>query len=153
MGSGSIDLSRKRRGVALGMAVGLAMTIAVLAGPGPRPAVPDRAALWAACSIGPACWLVLAVGLLARHRFFSAPDIDAAGLTEASSGAKRLQALTQNTLEQTALAVVAYALWLIAAPTPGPLTVVLCAAIFSCGRLLFFLTYSRGLPRDPLASR
>jgi uncharacterized MAPEG superfamily protein len=103
-----------------------------------------------ACSAGPACWLALAVGLLARHRFFNARDIDGAGLTEASPRAKLIQALTQNTLEQTGLAIVAYGLWLFVTPAPRAQTVVLCAALFSFGRLLFFLSYSRGAPARSL---
>jgi hypothetical protein len=85
----------------------------------------------------------LAVALQARHRFFSPADIDGAGLTAASARAQLLQALIQNTAEQTLLAALAYAAWLLATPSaPGP--AVHCAVLFSLGRLLFFAAYARG---------
>ena len=74
---------------------------------------------------------------MARHRFFSAEDIDGGGLGDGTTRAKLLQALVQNTLEQTVLAVIAYGAWLyLAAPGAGAV-VSLCVASFSLGRLLF----------------
>jgi uncharacterized MAPEG superfamily protein len=55
-----------------------------------------------------------------------------------------LQALIQNTLEQTVLAAFAYGAWLLIPPAGGARTVALCACLFSVGRLLFFVGYARG---------
>jgi len=137
-------MTRKQVGTAIGMAVGLALTIGAFLWPGGRNPHVDRLALWAACSAGAACWLTLAVALLARHRFFNPADIDGAGLTAASPRAQLLQALIQNTAEQALLAAMAYAAWLLATPTLAVGPAILCAALFSLGRLLFFAGYARG---------
>ena len=137
-------MTRKQIGVAIGMAAGLALTIGAFAWPGGRTANVDRLWLWAACSGAAACWLAFAVALQANLRFFSAADIDGAGLTAASPRAQLLQALVQNTTEQTLLASVAYAAWLLTTPTFSPWTPVHCAVLFSLGRLLFFASYARG---------
>jgi hypothetical protein len=95
--------SRTQAGVAAGMAAGLAATIALFAWRSlPRvPADPEaRIALWLACSLIAASWLLIAVGRLAGHRFFTPADIDGGGLTEGTPRAKLLQTLIQNTLEQ-----------------------------------------------------
>jgi hypothetical protein len=137
-------MTRKQIGTAVGMAVGLLLTIGAFVWQGaPAPHV-DRLALWAACSASAACWLAIAVALQARHRFFSPADIDGAGLTAASAPAQLLQALVQNTAEQTLLAALAYAGWLLATPTSAPWPAVHCAVLFSLGRLLFFAGYARG---------
>lgn len=136
-------MTGKQVGTAIGMAVGLALTIGAFAWQGGRGLHVDRLALWAGCSAAAAFWLAFAVALLARHRFFSPEDIDGAGLTAASAGAQLLQALVQNTAEQTLLAALAYAAWLLATTmAPGP--AVHCAMLFSIGRALFFAGYARG---------
>jgi hypothetical protein len=136
-------MTRKQVGTAIGMAVGLALTLGAFAWPGGLAPHVDRPTVWATCSAGAAAWLALAVALLARHRFFSPADIDGAGLTAASAGAQLLQALVQNTAEQTLLAALAYAAWLLATTmAPGP--AVHCAVLFSIGRTLFFAGYARG---------
>jgi hypothetical protein len=137
-------MTRTQVGVAIGMAFALALTIGAFVWPGARTANVDRLWLWAACSGAAACWLALAVALQARHRFFSAADIDGAGLTVASARAQLLQALIQNTSEQTLLASSAYAVWLLATPTSDPWLPVHCAVLFGLGRLLFFVGYARG---------
>jgi len=137
-------MTRKQVGVAIGMALGLALTIGAFAWPGGRTANVDRLSLWAACSGAAACWLGLAVALQANHRFSSPADIDGAGLTAASARAQLLQALVQNTAEQTLLASLAYATWLLATPTSDPWPPVHCAVLFSLGRPLFFAGYARG---------
>ena len=136
-------MTRKQVGTAIGMAVGLLLTIGAFAWPGGQGAPVDRLALWAACSALAAGWLAFAVALQARHRFFSPADIDGAGLTVASARAQLLQALVQNTAEQTLLAAFAYAAWLLAT-TFSASPVIHCAALFSLGRLLFFAGYARG---------
>jgi hypothetical protein len=137
-------MTRKQVGTAIGMAVGLVLTIAAFVWPGGPGARIDRVALWAACAASAVGWLALAVALQARHRFFSPADIDGAGLTAASARAQLLQALIQNTAEQTVLAALAYAAWLLATPTSSPGPAVHCAVLFSLGRLLFFAGYAHG---------
>jgi len=84
------------------------------------------------------------VALLASHRFFSPQDIDGAGLTEATARARLLQALVQNTLEQTVLGALAWGAWLALAPAASVGLAAVCAALFFVGRLAFFAGYGRG---------
>jgi hypothetical protein len=60
------------------------------------------------------------------------------------SAARGAQALVQNTSEQTLLAVLTYAAWLLARPTSVPGLAIHCAVLFSVARLLFFAGYARG---------
>jgi len=92
----------------------------------------------------PAFWTILSVGRLARYRFFNPQDIDGAGLSKASEGAKVLQAVLQNTLEQSVIAAIVYVAagitlpvsWLPLAPT--------ATILFFIGRILFVAGYSSG---------
>jgi hypothetical protein len=140
----AVPFVKKQVGVAFGMAAALAITVAVFMAPDPRQINIDRTTLWVACSGATAFWLLIAVALMARHRFFSSDDIDGAGLTNASAPAKVLQSLIQNTLEQTVLAISAYGAWLFLGPASSSGVIVYCACLFSIGRLLFFVTYARG---------
>jgi uncharacterized membrane protein (UPF0136 family) len=134
---------RTQAGVVAGMALGFVAAVAALLWPAPAMKA-DRLSLWLACAMLASLWLALAVALLARHRFLSAQDIDGAGPGEASGRAKLLQALIQNTLEQTVLAVTAWGAWLFVTPRGPAGTVIICAGLFSLGRLLFFAGYARG---------
>jgi hypothetical protein len=139
--------ARTQAGVAAGMALGLAVTIAAFVWPG-LPAVPPdvagRIGLWLAASVSAALWLLIGIVLLARHRFFSDADINGGGLSGGTGGARLLQALIQNSLEQVVLAIPAYGAWLWLAPEGRRGLVVLCAGLFSVGRLLFFVGYRFG---------
>lgn len=145
--------SRTQAGVAAGMAAGFAATVAAFAWPS-LPAVPSgaeqRIGLWLAASVFACLWLLVGVGLLARHRFFTPADIDGGGLTEGTPGARLLQSLIQNTLEQALLAIPAYGAWLWLAPEGRRGLVVFCAGLFGLGRLLFFLCYRFGAPARAL---
>src|SRR5690348_16979618 len=57
-------------------------------------------------------WLVVNIGLLAQHRFFTAADIDGGGLTQGTPQAQVLQSILQNTLEQTVLGVSTHIIWM-----------------------------------------
>lgn len=149
MGNPASAFGRKQRGVAIGMALGLVVTIAAFVWPlPPSPAAGPalRAAFGAAAALLVAAWLVIAVARLAAHRFFAPTDIDGAGLTEASARAKMLQAVTQNTLEQAVLAVIGYAAWLGLMPPASAPRIAFCVVLFGLGRLLFFIGYARGAP-------
>src|SRR5688572_29572302 len=105
-----------QRGVARGMtwAVSLAVTVFVIAYVLQWPtfssetSLVSRLKLAAFAGLAPAAILFLCIARLARHRFATPQDIHGSALTEGTERAKLLQALLQNTLEQTALAVPVY---------------------------------------------
>jgi hypothetical protein len=148
-----IAFTRTQAGVAAGMATGFAATVAAFAWPS-VPAAPagveERLALWLAASASASTWLLIGVALLARHRFFTPADIDGGGLSEGSPTAKLLQTLIQNTVEQAVLAIPAWGAWLWLAPEGRRGLVMICAALFGLGRLLFFLGYRFGAPARAL---
>ena len=147
-------LSEAQRGVLRGMLAAVAVTVAavgaaVLLQPAvlmPLPAFEQRLAAtlrWDGLVL--AC-LVLAIGLLARHRFFTPADIDGSGLTAGTDRARVLQAVLQNSLEQAVIAVLAHLLWTAATP-PGWFAAVPAAAVlFLVGRICFALGYRGGAP-------
>ncbi|HEY0412235.1 MAG TPA: MAPEG family protein [Allosphingosinicella sp.] len=141
-------LTRAQLGVAAGMAGGLGLTLAGFAWPLPHaPQVEaQRLALWAACAGFAGLWLLVCVGRLAAHRFFTAEDIDGGGVRGNSAKAALLQAVLQNTLEQAVPAALAYAAWLWLGPPGDGARVALFALYFGAGRLLFFAGYARGAP-------
>src|SRR6476646_9193387 len=133
-------LDHTQRRVAIGMAAAMARALAafaIAAMPAP-PAwavewnVAQRLALVASSLLGPALVLFVCIARLAKHRFFTPADIDGSALTDGTDRARLLQALLQNTLEQSCLALPVYlatgllappgALWL--APTAGLLFVI-----------------------------
>jgi hypothetical protein len=69
----------------------------------------QRLVLAAAAAMGPAVSLAVAIGVVANRRFFSAPDIDGAGLTTESAALRVPRAMLANTLEPAALAMPVYA--------------------------------------------
>lgn len=142
-------LTRTQAGVALGMGGGLALTVAAFLWPDLPPVDDDidaRLSLWLASAAFVSFWLLIAVGRLAGHRFFTPEDIEGGGLTAGTAQAKLLQSLIQNTLEQVGLAIVAYGAWLWLAPPGRRGLVAVCALCFAIGRLLFFAGYGRGAP-------
>ena len=84
-------------------------------------------------------WLVLAVGNVARGRFFSTADIQGGGFGAPGSRIAVDVAILQNTLEQGVLAVGAH-LALAAGPAPGDMTLIpALVGLFCLGRLCFWL--------------
>jgi hypothetical protein len=147
-------LDATQRGVAFGMAGALATALIVLwATPRFVPArfligdelwVRLRAAAW---SILLASFtLFVCIARLAKHRFFTAADIQGSGLTEGTARAKLLQALLQNTLEQVALATAVYFGATLILPLNHVACVPAAAVMFVVGRLLFFIRYRHGAP-------
>ena len=88
--------------------------------------------------------LTMCIGRLAKHRFFTPADINGSGLTQATARAKILQALLQNTLEQTTIAVIIYNCWAVLMPSEWLSAVPLAALSFVIGRFLFFNGYAKG---------
>lgn len=95
------------------------------------------------CSV-PATFLAVAIGRLAKHRFFSSDDIGGAGLSNDSGRTVLLQSLLQNTVEQTLLASLVYFLWSVVMPAAMLSVVPIAAIAFGVGRLLFFIGYRHG---------
>lgn len=148
-----MKLSRTQRGVALGMAVAAILTILAYFSPWlplTHADLDNGIRVWLACSVVAASWLMISVGRLARHRFFTAGDIDGGGTNHNSAEAMQLQALLQNTLEQTVFAVIVYGAWILLGPPDRHGLLVIFILLFSIGRLLFFTGYSHGAPARAL---
>lgn len=98
----------------------------------------------AVATLIPSFFIIVCIARLAKHRFFTAQDIDGSGLTQGTDKAKQLQAILQNTLEQSVIAIgVYYASLSVASPAING-SVLGCLLAFSLGRLLFIKGYSKG---------
>jgi uncharacterized membrane protein YecN with MAPEG domain len=153
-----MSLSKKQKGVLSGMLGGLSGAIALVAvgvlanpfGYSVDLALPQRLAVAANASLIPGASLVFCVARLAKHRFFTPDDIDGSALSHGSQRAALLQALLQNTLEQAVVAMCVYFVWATLAPSAWLSTVLLSAAAFGLGRVLFFIGYAGGAPHRAL---
>ena len=145
-------LSDKQRGVVTGALPAYVITFAVIgfaafAPPaillpaGAFPATLQAAVSW--CLL-PALCLVGNIAAMANHRFYSPADIDGSGLTVATPKARIIQATLQNTLEQTVLASIAYAVWASTMRESWQAVVPAAAILFAAGRALFWYGYARG---------
>lgn len=90
--------------------------------------------------------LAASIAALARHRFFSAEDIDG-GSSTSTEEARLLQSILQNTLEQTVLAIPAYFLFAVLAPLSWLGMLPVAALLFLIGRILFWRGYAQGAAR------
>lgn len=91
-----------------------------------------------------AIFLLVSIGRLAKHRFFTPEDIDAAASSQSTIKARILQAILQNTLEQSVLAGITYFAWAIIMPGPALGTITGAVILFAIGRVLFIVGYDRG---------
>lgn len=152
-----MDFRARQRGVLRGMATGMAVTVGgigaalVLAPPGVLPygGLGARLAFWSGWALPVLATLMLCVGLLARHRFRSAEDIDG-GLGQGTPVARLYQAVLQNTLEQVVLWSVVTLIWAVRMPTPALGVLPVVAILFVAGRGLFITGYAGGAPRRAL---
>lgn len=103
-----------------------------------------RLEIYAYSMIFPTVSLILCVGLLAKHRFFTAEDISGRAYTPESEKARQLQSVLQNTLEQAGIVLSVYFLWCLIMPADYLSLVVLNSILFFIGRLLFIRGYSKG---------
>ena len=151
-------LTEKQQGVLRGMATGviatlLALTVAIIARPPAltpdqgHPGALTHALSWDVLVV--AC-LMVNIGLLARHRFFTPDDIDGGGLSRGTPQAQILQSTLQNTLEQAVLAVSVHAIWAAVMPHTWQAAVPVAAILFLLGRVLFLRGYARGAPARAL---
>lgn len=146
-----VKFSGEQRGVATGALAALAVTVlALLAGYSGLlvaplgDSLPQRAHLWASSSLLASLPLLVSIARLADHRFATPEDIAGAGLTSGTDRARLLQAMLQNTLEQTVLAIVVYAAWSFLAPADwGALPAIACI-LFIAGRTAFLAGYAKG---------
>jgi hypothetical protein len=147
-----MTLSSTQRGVLAGMLSALTISIAIIVygvwadplGYGSELSLEQRTKALAAASLGPAICLLFCIARLAKHRFFTPVDIDGSGLTHGSERARLLQALLQNTLEQTMLTALAYLAWTLAMPSTWLSVVPMASVAFCAGRVLFFVGYEHG---------
>ena len=107
-----MELSIKQRGVLHGMLTGTAISIGliifrVLLNPfnfqSNLTLLEKNSVLFKSLTLLALC-LAISIGRLAKHRFFSADELDGRGLRTDSDRAIILQSLLQNTLEQSVLA-------------------------------------------------
>lgn len=113
------------------------------------PTLVGRAPTWAVGTSIALTWLAIAVGRLAKHRFLNPSDLDPMR-DDQTALARSLTQQLQNTLEQTVLAIGAYAVWTALSPSSWGVMPILGAILFSLGRLLFFMGYSNGASRRAL---
>lgn len=149
-----MGLTLKQKGVAQGMATGfiLSLLLVVLGftvnpfGISAELLPEQRLGIFAYAISLPVLTLIICVGRLAKHRFFTPEDIDGSGLTSGSEEAKLLQSLLQNTLEQFCIALGVYAMACFLLPAESLSAVLLCSFAFAVGRISFIRGYSKGAP-------
>lgn len=144
--------TKKQQGVLRGVAAGFAstvvvLTVAVVAAPvALLPAPGFSAALAYALKWDLLILLCLAgnIGIMAQLRFFSPEDIDGGGLSSGTPRAKMRQAMLQNTLEQSVLAISTHVVWAATMPQHWQAAIAAATVLFVMGRILFWLKYSKG---------
>ena len=135
-------MTPERRGVALGMAAGLAAAIAALAiGLNADVIGGPTETLGAAASIL-GLWVAATIGNVARLRFFDDRAIGGAAAGEDPLAIRIARAVAQNTLEQAVIAAFAYAALTYVADSAG--AIALLVGCFSVGRVLFWTGYAGG---------
>ena len=138
-----------RKQLLVGVGIILAIVLLVLIGGGTialpaNPLLADDAAARLAFAakwlLVPGFCLLAGIGMLASRRFFSSDAIDGTRAPQSSALEINLR-YNQNTLEQTALVVIAWpllALWL---PAPQLGLIPVLAALFAAGRIAFWIGY------------
>lgn len=139
----------EQRGVAIGMASALLLTIVVLGlvafatHGGSPPPFPQRLQDALRLDLLVILWVAAGIANVARLRFFSEQDIAGSGAQQASDQVRIANAILENSFEQALLAIVTHLI--VAATFAGstPLIAAL-ASLFAVGRLLFWRGYKRG---------
>lgn len=149
-----MPLSVKQRGVVRGVVIAALVAVAAFAvvvvwPPSfllPAAGFAARMAFVLHVDLAIAACLAVSIGALARHRFFTPEDIDGGGLTNATGIARTLQAVIQNTLEQSVLALLAHLAWAATVPNRWMAVVPVATALFVLGRVQFWRGYANGAP-------
>ncbi|MBL6618581.1 MAG: MAPEG family protein [Reyranella sp.] len=128
------------------MVLALAVTVVAFAAAllWPMPVPPARAFTVLGWDLLPAMCLGANIAIIARHRFFTPADIDGSGLTQGTPRVHLYQAMLQNTLEQTALAVSTHLVWAAAMPAGWQTVIAAASVLFLAGRVAFWRGYARG---------
>ena len=146
-------LSTAQKGVLRGMAFASVMTLglffAVVLIEPPFPPVPastdaGKLASVLAWDIIVLAVVVVQVGAIARHRFFTPADINGGGLTVGTTKARTMQSVLQKSVEQAFLAIGAHLVWAVSAPDKWRAWLPVAVALFVVGRVLFWRGYSKG---------
>jgi hypothetical protein len=153
-----LPLTDKQRGVIWGMSLGGLIALSLVgAGILLNPfgyvdplSTGERLGVVLRAGLAPAFFVMLSIGLLARHRMLTPEDIDGGGLVEGTPRTRQLQAILQNTLEQAVLAWMVYLAWAFVMPTRWLSVVPLAAIAFVIGRGLFMRGYAKGAPARAL---
>lgn len=146
------NLTTSQRGVLKGMAFAVLTVVSMFnavywglafsAVMGDSPA--DRLHILAVALLLPGTTLMISIGRLAKHRFFTPEDIDGSALTQVTATARLLQSLLQNTLEQIALVMVVYFSAAMLLPAHSLALIPAAALLFTVGRILFSRGYAGG---------
>lgn len=146
--------AKARRGVAAGMACGLAATLVCLCAgwfaPGQAAIVwPERLRLALVLQLPAAAWLAASIGHVARLRLGSPQDIEAATGGPSTPAIGSAVAIARNTAEQVLLAALASIILATTLDRPRGLLIA-ATVLFSLGRALFWFGYAGGAVRRAL---
>lgn len=148
----TLTLADKQAGVLRGMGMGLIISIlmilyGILCNPwsfSASQATDSKLVVLGWSLLIPCLLLIGSIARIDKHRFFSSVDIDSSAATPSSLKLASLQAILQNTLEQTVLAMVVYLLWILMTPSAWLSALPLSACCFLAGRILFVRGYHKG---------
>ncbi len=147
-----MTFSNTQHGVLRGIIVAATITATAIGGaiwmsPGvllPADDIGSRLRYVLLCDVLLGFWLLISIGTLARHRFFSPEDIDGGGLAPGTAQAKIHQSILQNTLEQTVLAVIVFSACAFLFPIGWLASLPMATVLFAIGRILFWRGYKHG---------
>lgn len=151
---GTMNLSKKQFGVLKGIIAGLSVTISVILygiifdpfSFSTLTSIESKLNVLAMSLFLPTVFLVISIGRLAKHRFFTPEDIDGIALSKGPNKAVLLQSLLQNTLEQLLITVCVYIIWCFSMPVDWLSVLPLCSILFALGRSAFYFGYQKGAP-------
>lgn len=153
-----MQLTEKQKGVARGAGLAGAITLVSILGVlawqpdflTPRDTMTARLSFALKADLAILVLFVISIGRLAKHRFHEPADIDGGGMTVGTQRARSLQAMLQNTLEQTVLAIALHLLWAVIAPLSWLAAIPVAVVLFVAGRIMFFRGYESGAPSRAL---
>lgn len=147
-----IDLASEQRGVARGalLAVLVAAMILALGWLSADRFFPalgddgDRLSFAMRTDLALGLCLIVFTGRIANLRFRSVEDIGGSAALTESDAVRQGRAVLQNTLEQSAIALIAHTGLVLALPADRPAIIPALALLFVAGRICFAAGYARG---------